>query len=51
MNQNLKKEILKTIEISREAAQNNLGVTLECYTEIISRLDMLSYLIMCEEKK
>lgn len=50
-NQNLKKEILKTIEISKEAAKNQLDITLDCYVEIISRLDMLTYLIMCEDKK
>ena len=49
MNQNLKKEILKTIEISKEAAKNNLDITLECYIEILSRLEMLTYLLMTEE--
>ena len=42
MNQDLKKEILKTIEISKEAAKNNLDITLECYVEILSRLEMLT---------
>ena len=51
MNQNLKKEILKTIEISKEAAKNNLDITLECYIEILSRLEMLTYLLMTEVKK
>lgn len=51
MNQNLKKEILKTIEISKEAAKNNLDITLECYIEILSRLEMLTYLLMTEDKK
>lgn len=51
MNQDLKKEILKTIEISKEAAKNNLDITLECYVEILSRLEMLTYLLVGENKK
>lgn len=51
LNQSLKKEILKTIEVSKETAKNNLDITIDCYTELLSRLEMLTYLIMSDEKK
>ena len=51
INQNFKKEILKTIEVSKETAKNNLDITIDCYTELLSRLEMLTYLIMSEDKK
>ena len=51
INQSMKKEILKTIEISKETAKNNLDITIDCYTELLSRLEMLTYLIMSEDKK
>ncbi len=51
LNQSLKKEILKSIEVSKETAKNNLDITIDCYTELLSRLEMLYYLIMCDEKK
>lgn len=51
INQNFKKEILKTIEVSKETAKKNLDITIDCYTELLSRLEMLTYLIMSEDKK
>lgn len=51
INQNFKKEILKTIEVSKETAKNNLDITIDCYTELLSRLEMLTYLILSEDKK
>ena len=51
INQNFKKEILKTIEVSKETAKNNFDITIDCYTELLSRLEMLTYLIMSEDKK
>lgn len=51
MNENLKKEMLKSIEITRDTAKNIMEVQLEGYIEIISRLNLMSYLISSEEKK
>ncbi len=44
------KELLKSIEISREGLKNSLEVSLESYIEIFSRLDLMSYIILNEEK-
>lgn len=51
INQNLKKELLKSIDIIKQSAKNNLEITLESYTEIISRLDIMTYLLLDDEKK
>lgn len=51
ISQNLKKELLKNIDITKQSAKNNLEVTLESYTEIMSRLDILAYLIINDDQK
>ena len=51
ISQNLKKELLKSIDITKQSAKNNLEVTLESYTEIMSRLDILAYLIINDDQK
>ncbi len=51
LNQNLKKEMLKSIDITKQTAKNNLEITLESYTEIMSRLDIMTYLLIQDEKK
>ena len=51
MNQNLKKEMLKSIEITRESLKNSMEITLESYAESVSRLDMLAYLLLINDKK
>lgn len=51
MSTNLKKEILKCIDMSKQAAKNNLDITIESYMEIIGRLDFLTYLLLTDEKK
>ena len=51
MEKNHKKEILRSIEVTRESIKNSLDVTLESYSEAFSRLDLLTYLLNCEEKK
>lgn len=51
INSNLKKEILKCIDISKQSAKNNLDITIESYMEIIGRLDFLTYLLLTDEKK
>ena len=51
INLDLKQEMLKTIDISRQSVKNNLDITLESYTEIIGRLDFLTYLIKKTDEK
>ena len=51
MEKNLKKEMIKCIEASRGAVKNNMEISLDCYGELISRLDMLTYLILCDNVK
>ena len=53
LNASLKQEILKSIDITRQSAKNNLDITLESYMEIIGRLDLLTYLLInqcCPQK-
>lgn len=51
INLDLKQEMLKNIDISRQSIKNNLDITLESYVEIIGRLDFLTYLITKNDKK
>ena len=51
LNAGLKQEILKSIDITRQSAKNNLDITLESYMEIIGRLDLLTYLLINQDKK
>ncbi len=51
LNQKITKEILKSIDITRQSAKNNLEIILESYTEIMSRLDIMTYLLLQEDKK
>lgn len=51
ISQNLKQEILKNIEATKDSAQNNIQIALESYTEIISRLNLLTYLLISENEK
>ncbi len=51
MDKNLQKEMLASIEITRESIKNSLDVTLESYTEAFSRLDLLTYLLIGSENK
>lgn len=51
MNQELKSKMIKSIDITRESARNSLEIALESYTEVMSKLDFLAYLILNEEKK
>ena len=41
-----KKHLLKTIGIIRECIQNNMQLSLASYSEILSKLDLLIYLIL-----
>lgn len=50
INQNLKKELLKSIDITKQSAQNTLEITLESYTEIMSRLDIMAYILLNDNK-
>ena len=49
MNENLEKQMLKSIEITRDSIKNSMQVSIESYTEILSRLDLLSYLVTNKE--
>ncbi len=51
INLDLKQEMLKTIDISKQTIKNNVDITLESYVEIIGRLDFLTYLIHKTDKK
>lgn len=51
LNASLKQEILKSIDITRQSAKNNLDIMLESYIEIIGRLDLLTYLLINQDKK
>lgn len=48
MQESKKKYILKEIEICKETAKNNFDVCCETYTEIVSILDKLTYVIQNE---
>lgn len=41
-----KRQLLKTIGIIREGIQCNMQLSLENYSEILSKLDLLIYLIL-----
>ena len=51
LNASLKQKILKSIDITRQSAKNNLDIMLESYMEIIGRLDLLTYLLINQDKK
>ncbi len=51
LNASLKQEILKSIDITRQSVKNNLDIMLESYMEIIGRLDLLTYLLINQDKK
>ena len=51
LNAGLKQEILKSIDITRQSAKNNFDIMLESYMEIIGRLDLLTYLLINQDKK
>lgn len=45
MELNLKKELLKSLEITRQSVKNSMEVAMESYAEVQSRLDLLTYLV------
>lgn len=45
MEKDLKQEILKTIDVSRDNVTNSMAIILESYSELLSKLDLLAYLI------
>ncbi len=51
MEENLKKQMLKSIDVTRESTKNCMQISMESYTEILSRLDLLSFLITHENIK
>lgn len=50
MDCNIKKEMLKSIDTTRESIKNNFEITTETYTEILSKLDLLTFLIMNDKE-
>ncbi len=51
INQDLKKELLKSVEITKQSAQNNFEILMDGYVEVLSRLDLITYLIISDNKK
>lgn len=51
MNSEFRKEILKLIEVTKESMQNCMQISLESYVEILSKLDLLTHLIISENTK
>lgn len=51
MENELKKQILKSIDVTRDSTKNCMQISLESYAEILSRLDLLSFLITHENLK
>lgn len=51
INQDLKKELLKNVEITKQSAQNNFEILMDGYVEVLSRLDLITYLIISDNKK
>ena len=47
----LKKEILKSIDLTRENLRNTMEISLESYVEILSKLDYLTQLLIKEKIK
>lgn len=47
----LKEQMMKSIDVARESTKNCMQVSMESYTEILSRLDLLSFMIMREYEK
>lgn len=51
MKENTKEEFLQIIEIIRESVKNSMEIYLESYTEVLSRLDYMTHLIINSNKK
>lgn len=47
----LKEQMMRSIDIARESTKNCMQISMESYTEILSRLDLLSFMIMHEDEK
>lgn len=50
MNQSLKKEMLKSIDVARQSIKNSMEISLESYTEILSRLDLMTFMLINEKE-
>ena len=46
MNADLKKEMLKNIELTKEIIKNNFEISFESYVETNSKLNLLTYILM-----
>ncbi|CCY62534.1 MAG: hypothetical protein ACLSA2_03090 [Candidatus Gastranaerophilaceae bacterium] len=51
MNADLKKEMLKNIELTKEIIKNNFEISFESYVETNSKLNLLTYILMCDDNK
>lgn len=51
MEDQVKEQMLRTIDVARESTKNCMQVTLESCTEILSELDLLSFMLTREDKK
>ncbi len=50
MNKNSKKDMLKSIDVIRESMQNSMQITLDTYSEVLSKIDFMCYLVLNDEK-
>ena len=51
MNDKIKKEQLNQLELMKEILVQNMQVNYQTYSEILSKLDILSYLILRTNQK
>ncbi len=51
MEKNQTKELMTSIEITRESIKNSMDVMIESYTEAFCRLNLMTYILQNEQKK
>lgn len=51
MDKKMKNEILKLIDVMKESCDNSIDISLRSYTEVCSKLDTLTYLVLQGDKK
>lgn len=51
MKKEIAKEIIKSIEIAKESFKSSMEISIDSYAEVLSRLDLMAYLILNEERK
>lgn len=51
MEKEIAKELIKSIEIAKESFKSSMEIYTESYAEVLSKLDLMAYLILDEEKR